>query len=519
MAVTAVSTTKQTFQPQTAAASSGDSGFAQLLESRIAGLSGNGNQGSSDPLLAALAQPVATQPRTAPSGTAQAQSATTTATPAKIARSDSGSQTDQTQTAGQTGRDTTAPHAGVGEDDRDDASRPVNKDGAANQSASESETTAQDNAAIANTGDAVAPAYVQAQMTPANPAPKPEQAAATPAAAKPVTEAVPEAAAQAAASQTAASQAAVEAPETAPGAPSAPAADTAQTSQAAAAQSAELAKTAKDTKVSVKVEPAKPEQEPAAASTTELAPEAAVAAQSEAQARSEGENAEPEAPPPAPADTSAADAADATALQAGMAFQALAGQGLAQAAGQGGAAAGGGNAVSGVSGVQSVAAAATGLGEARAMREGGTAGQVATTRQTALPNTLDQIKVQVGKGLAEGKDTISVRLNPDNMGRVDIKLELQEGRVRAVVTADRPETLQLLKSDSTNLVQALQDAGLETDSSQLSFQLRGEGQEARQFAGQREQGGSSGGKESTPEIAAEPVPLAASSSDGLDISV
>ena len=49
------------------------------------------------------------------------------------------------------------------------------------------------------------------------------------------------------------------------------------------------------------------------------------------------------------------------------------------------------------------------------------------------------------------------------------------GRAVAIVSAERPETLDLLQRDAAGLRQALQDAGLSTDSNSLSFNLRGEG--------------------------------------------
>ena len=112
---------------------------------------------------------------------------------------------------------------------------------------------------------------------------------------------------------------------------------------------------------------------------------------------------------------------------------------------------------------------------------------------TATPSVptppAEQLKVQIEKGLKAGSDTISVQLRPDDLGRVDVKLEVQNGQVKATVTADRPETLQLLKNDASGLQQALQDAGLSTDANALSFQLRGEQQQQQQRqASQNRQG-------------------------------
>ena len=50
---------------------------------------------------------------------------------------------------------------------------------------------------------------------------------------------------------------------------------------------------------------------------------------------------------------------------------------------------------------------------------------------------------------------------------------MQDGRAAATIIADRPETLELLQRDSRGLQQALQDAGLKSDSANLSFNLGG----------------------------------------------
>jgi flagellar hook-length control protein FliK len=84
-----------------------------------------------------------------------------------------------------------------------------------------------------------------------------------------------------------------------------------------------------------------------------------------------------------------------------------------------------------------------------------------------------QVALQIAKAVQNGTDRISIRLNPAELGRIDIKLDVaQSGQVAATITVDRPETLELLRNDSRALEQALADAGLETDSDDLSFNLR-----------------------------------------------
>ena len=51
----------------------------------------------------------------------------------------------------------------------------------------------------------------------------------------------------------------------------------------------------------------------------------------------------------------------------------------------------------------------------------------------------------------------------------------QDGRMTAVVTADNRETLDLLKRDASELQKALEAGGLDLDSNNLAFNLRGDG--------------------------------------------
>lgn len=85
-----------------------------------------------------------------------------------------------------------------------------------------------------------------------------------------------------------------------------------------------------------------------------------------------------------------------------------------------------------------------------------------------------QIAVQIQKSVAQGLDQIKIHLKPAELGRVEIKLDvMQDGRVAAIIVADRPETLEMLQRDTRGLQQALQDAGLKSDTANLSFNLGG----------------------------------------------
>jgi len=116
----------------------------------------------------------------------------------------------------------------------------------------------------------------------------------------------------------------------------------------------------------------------------------------------------------------------------------------------------------------------------------GTTSETRPTQQTAAaqaqkaatanrPPIAEQVSVHIAKAVRAGVDRIHIQLKPHSMGRVDVQMEIaQDGRVTAVVTVDNRETLNLLQKDSQSLEQALRDAGLQADSDDLEFQLRGE---------------------------------------------
>ena len=91
----------------------------------------------------------------------------------------------------------------------------------------------------------------------------------------------------------------------------------------------------------------------------------------------------------------------------------------------------------------------------------------------AQPAT-NQVFVQLSKAVQNGQNKITVQLRPEELGRVEVKLDIAgDGKVKAMVMADKPETLDLLQKDSRFLERALQDAGLKTDNNSLSFNMQG----------------------------------------------
>lgn len=87
-----------------------------------------------------------------------------------------------------------------------------------------------------------------------------------------------------------------------------------------------------------------------------------------------------------------------------------------------------------------------------------------------------QVMMNVQKG-AEGKlDKITLQLDPIELGKVDIEFDFSEdGKTKAIILAEKPETLQTLKQDARTIETLLSDAGLELGDSGLEFDLKSGG--------------------------------------------
>lgn len=119
-----------------------------------------------------------------------------------------------------------------------------------------------------------------------------------------------------------------------------------------------------------------------------------------------------------------------------------------------------------------------------------------------------QIAAQVTRAVRAGSDRISITLDPESLGKVEVKLEVhRDGRVMAMIQTDRQDTLDLLQRDARGLERALQDAGLKADSGSLSFSLRQDGGgQGASFARHGSGGGGSAPGGSGPAVAEPAAP-------------
>ena len=94
--------------------------------------------------------------------------------------------------------------------------------------------------------------------------------------------------------------------------------------------------------------------------------------------------------------------------------------------------------------------------------------QAAPTTQVNLP----QMAYEIVRNVQQGTNHFQIKLDPADLGRVDVKLAIDStGAVNARLTVERPETLDLLRRDQSQLGQALTQAGLDTSKTNLQFSL------------------------------------------------
>jgi hypothetical protein len=95
-------------------------------------------------------------------------------------------------------------------------------------------------------------------------------------------------------------------------------------------------------------------------------------------------------------------------------------------------------------------------------------------------------------GSDKAKQELSVQLDPPELGRMQIHLSMEKGETMKVhLIAEKQETLTLLQRDSHILKSALDNAGIQTDGSSLSFDLSSNNQSFNQLLGGQQQDGQS----------------------------
>ena len=108
------------------------------------------------------------------------------------------------------------------------------------------------------------------------------------------------------------------------------------------------------------------------------------------------------------------------------------------------------------------------------------------------PVPYGMLPIEIGLGALHGRRAIEVRLSPDDLGTVEIRLEISDdSKISANITADRPATLAMMMNDVAKLRSALDQTGMTTTADTLQFSLKQDGnftQNNGQHAEQRQNG-------------------------------
>ncbi|CAO4179859.1 flagellar hook-length control protein FliK [Methylorubrum extorquens] len=286
---------------------------------------------------------------------------------------------------------------------------------------------------------------------------------------------------------------------------------------------------------------AEPAQEAAAEEVAAKEAGAAVVSEDETRERDETDSASPEAaaptpllaPPPAPA-AAPTNAAGVSAGEGGLdANQPVTGlPGEATATGHVAKAGTGDAPVSAAAGTAGFEAALTeavaptaspipapagpttaltppgGVGAAQGPQAAQAADAAAAPQPATPPIPLGAVPMTIGLRSLSGMNRFAIRLDPVELGRIDVSLDLDKagGKARAHLVVDRPETLALLQRDAGSLQQALAqagfDVGAEAGGGGIDLSLRGEtgsqsGRDGESASRDRSDGGP-GGRDARP---------------------
>jgi hypothetical protein len=99
----------------------------------------------------------------------------------------------------------------------------------------------------------------------------------------------------------------------------------------------------------------------------------------------------------------------------------------------------------------------------------------------SAPVPVSALPIEIGMRALEGSQSFSIRLHPEELGRVDVKLHISDdGSVKAQIVVDRVDTLAMLQRDAKTLERSFEQAGLRTSDTGLQFSLSSDtGQQQR----------------------------------------
>ena len=104
--------------------------------------------------------------------------------------------------------------------------------------------------------------------------------------------------------------------------------------------------------------------------------------------------------------------------------------------------------------------------------------QVSNIASSLPSSATDQVQVKISQALASNENSIKINLHPAELGSVNVNMNTDDqGNTKIHIIAEKTDTLNLLKQDSTHLVKSLSEIGVKADAGSLQFSLRGGNQQ------------------------------------------
>ncbi len=95
--------------------------------------------------------------------------------------------------------------------------------------------------------------------------------------------------------------------------------------------------------------------------------------------------------------------------------------------------------------------------------------------QAKTPQIMHDIAVHMKQAINASSDKVTVQLNPPALGKIQIELQFaKDGRVNAILYADKIETYDLLQRNPQLLKESIAGTGINPETTDLSFSFRGE---------------------------------------------
>ncbi|GAB5510405.1 MAG: hypothetical protein Rhims3KO_18060 [Hyphomicrobiales bacterium] len=132
-----------------------------------------------------------------------------------------------------------------------------------------------------------------------------------------------------------------------------------------------------------------------------------------------------------------------------------------------------------------------------------TAATAAQPTMTAVPQStagqavpVAALAVEINRQAMNGKTQFEIRLDPPELGRLNVKLEVDgNGQTRTHMVVERGETLDMLTTDSRSLERALQQVGLKAEPGSVTFELAQDFNEGLAQNGNQSESGENNGNE------------------------